>query len=148
MTEFHSLDDAFTKVKEIVKAAKIHFEEWIKDPSYPLDERWEAFLEAPDYLKNTTLWIYHFKAFSDFNNEYGLNELERSVLYEYENRGTHIKMSDWDELLFGMVNADQSNDSDFEPWCNSEGRLFASAHYDAWREEVLAKNIGFVTFDW
>lgn len=42
----------FTTIKDTVKQHKELFEAYISDTTQPLEERWHAFRQAPEYLKN------------------------------------------------------------------------------------------------
>lgn len=126
-------------VNSFVRESKFEFETYIKNKTIPLQERWSNFIAAPEFLKNTTAWVHYFKAFKDFEE----GEFEREVLYEHSNRKECIEMASWDEWLLGIADG-----STYESWENSKGVKFTRKHYDAWREEVLDGNIGFVNFDW
>ena len=141
-----SINQTLQEAKAKVIEAKAHLERFISDKEgITLQERWETWLEAPDFLKNTTKFVHHFEAFKDLaEGEFEMNSFEQDVLYEHDSRGSRIEMESWDEWLFNIA----TGTTDAERWENADGKAFTMKHYDAWREEVLAGNIGFVNFVW
>lgn len=54
------MTDIQTKIRQMelnVASVKLHFEKAITDESIPLEVRWELFVNAPSYLKNTKFYM-------------------------------------------------------------------------------------------
>ena len=128
-----------------VAGYKKEFASFIKDKIHPLDERWAMFIDAPDYLKEYLPLIQHFDAFKVFHHDHR-NQLEDNLLVDSDvNKGTRVDMSEWD--LHFLENCLGLNE-DGDQWVANNGKKFTKKIYDAWREEVLAKNLGSFCFDW
>lgn len=128
-----------------LKEVRTLFKAYIKDQSVDLDERWDFFQLAPDYLRDTTTWIYHFEAFKPLKNGYR-NEFEDDVFYADMPRYEVRSIFSYNEDL--VTKYDNEELEDIIVWVGTNGVEFTKEIYDAWREEVLANNIGAITLDW
>lgn len=111
------------KIKEIkaqLEALKIGFQKFIVDQSIPLDERWQAWVDAPADVKNHKGWIEHFT-----------NLPEDFIMYDgpyHAERYETVKMLNLVERI--------------------EEAEYMSIDLNALKEEILSKNLASFTYDW
>lgn len=114
------LASIITEIEAGVLLTKIHFEKYISDRTIPLQERWEFWENAPDYLKNHAKWILPrgnpLREALDCNMRHRYEKVDLSWLAE-------------DELEY-------NDKTDEHIW---ESELL---------EEVLKQNIATVIWDW
>ena len=109
-------------IKDVLAETKVYFEEYIKDTSIPLEERWEVWVEAPMALKGTdTCCTNTFKGLPEDYIGYGFPfSVER-----YQTSSTL-------ELLECVE-------------CNGNNLAIDIV---ALKEDILARNLGSFTYDW
>ncbi len=118
-------------IQNDIDSVKETFEETIKDQSIPLDERWELFASGPDYLKYHSRWIEHFE-------EFGFDP----TCDDYE-RHTKIDMVD----AIGRT-AEDALEWDHELKAYKEPTEEQIKNTNAFKEHILAKNLGSFIMDW
>lgn len=146
-------------LEQAMKDAKPEFEAYIKDQSLPLSQRWQLWLDAPDSLKNTGGWfsdgrLEAFKLLGYGTDKYSRNE---AIAYEgglvWAERHQVINMVDILESILDCLTekfeADLPDDFD---WDDLDGwhkySQEAGEFLDAYREELLQKNLLSYRFDW
>jgi len=120
--------EAYKKKENPLKAEYIAF---IKDKTFPLADRWEVYKAAPEEFQDHQSWIVHFEAEK-------LLPSGRISWYDdfYVEKYSEVCVSDLiDEQMAEKVEDD-------------EGVVWTPEILDAFREEVLQKNLGSFTFDW
>jgi len=122
MNELQLLQNGLAALATGVENVKKDFEAYISDKSVPLNTRWTLFVEAPAFMRNTSEYIEHFTTFND-----------HEVYEDWINRGQVVS------LLMTVEIMEESENFD-----DNEGVKKISA----FKEEILAKNLGAVTFDW
>lgn len=108
----------------LIAKAKMDFEEYITDRTKPLSERWEAFVVAPDFLKNKENYLQH---------------------YEYKGRGDVLKDFEYrcqtNHLVDIVENIQYYEDYDDKGRPDSEELV-------KFKEWILSKNLGSYNCDW
>jgi len=133
-----TLVQAIDSLKLSVDVLKQEFESVITDQSLPLEERWELFEKAPDYLKKTSGWVYHFECLKDKPEDHDSRAEED--IYENENRGAHLCAVDIVETIIG-------NHKDYE--VGEEYRsLVTPEQIPLMQEEIMSQNMGYICYDW
>ena len=124
--------DEIREYKKSPNALRDRYVAYIKDTGIPLDERWETFKEAPDDWKEHRLWVQTF----DIEKTVGeISWYDDMYIEKYQT-------VDMVSLVEDTI-ADEIDDEDDEydgPW-NAETVA-------AFKEEILAKNLGSFVFDW
>lgn len=155
-TTIESLVSQIVALEHEMKQAKPEFEAYIKDKSIPLTQRWQLWLDAPDSLKNTGGWISagRLEAFKLLG--YGGRHNE-AISYEggmvWAERHQTIDMVD---ILEGMLECladklevdlpDDFDWDDLDGWRQHSEE--AGEFLDAYREELLQKNLLSYRYDW
>ena len=122
------LSEDISQVTFLLGEAKKKFEEYIKDKSVPLEERWEFFCLAPGFLKERDGSIVNFKVLDDCNIEY----FEGDMYYQkYEEIHTESLVERLEEELEELS----------ERGLTREG-------IDEIKEEILSQNLGSFKLDW
>lgn len=88
------LNERFHNLKMTYEALKPEFSEYIKDKNIPLSERWEVFLAAPEFIKNSAPYIQDFEVDglelawfdSPFYYEKCADVLMTDVIFDLEDR--------------------------------------------------------------
>lgn len=122
ITEIHEIN---RKIAELKPA----FEAYIKNQDYPLDERWSAFCQANNAMKNYGHYYYEFKSLNEgaLMDEGWLLHVERREVVDTER----------------IVEAAECYNDDMEG--HGEDRLI---DVDALKEEILSHNLGSYEYDW
>lgn len=121
------LKEDITQVMFLLGEAKKKFKKYIKDKSVPLEERWEFFTIAPDFLKDHKGWVESFKILDDKGIEYYDD-------FGYE-RYRRVDTEDLVATLFECL----------EEW---KDRELTEGDIHEIMEEILLKNMGSFTHDW
>ena len=108
-------------IKDVLAETKVYFEEYIKDTSIPLEERWEVWVEAPMALKGTDTCTSTFKGLPE---GYIGCDLAFSV-ERYQTRST-----------LELVECVECKDNNL------------AIDIVALKEDILARNLGSFTYDW
>lgn len=106
-----------------IRELKKQFETVIRDKSIPLEERWALFVWAPITFKNTSSWV------EDFDSE----KLLGSKIFWY------------DDLYYERYETVNTTDM-IERF--KEKEEFTPEIIDAFKEEILQKNLGSWVNDW
>lgn len=121
-----NIGEKMKEIKAQLEVLKTGFQKFIVDQSVPLDERWQAWLDAPAECKNQKGWIEHFTTLpGDFIMYDGPYHAER-----YET----VKMADFIERV--------------EEGIACEEEEYVSIDLNALKEEILSKNLASFTYDW
>ncbi len=119
-----------------VKEVKNEFAEFIKDKSIPLDERWEFFKEAPEYLKNKSSYIEHFDAET---------LLEEGEIVWYDE--FYIERYQECELV-NVISSIEDRINSKDDYPHSRGADYSVEFLEAFKEEILQKNMHSFVHDW
>ncbi len=121
ITEIHEIN---RKIAEL----KLAFEAYIKNQDYPLDERWSAFCQANDALKN------HFSSYHDFMC------MDNGAI-KYDGWLLHVERNETVHTEFIVELAESYNEERYDP----DMRV---VDVDALKEEILSLNLGSYEYDW
>ena len=117
------------KMKEIktqLEILKIGFQRFIVDQSLPLDERWQAWVDAPADVKNHSYRIEYFKTLhGDF------------IMYDgpyHADRYETVKMVNLVERIEEGIACEEED--------------YVGIDLNALKEEILSKNLVSFTYDW
>lgn len=112
----------------LISKLKPDFEAFIKDKSISLEERWQTFASAPDYLRNKEPWVEHL--------EIGGREI---CWYNdfYVERYQDVNMVDIIECMFENVGEDSYKTVDY-----------TVEDIKVLQEEILDRNLGSFNNDW
>lgn len=127
------------KINELnimIAQAKLEFEHYIVHSDIPLNVRWEAFIAAPECLKNHARYIVHFASLPE--QTLGYDCTVHCKRYETVNVDNLIECL---EERFGE-NEDAA-EKGVEPYYNMEGIDLVKL-----KEEILQKNLGSFVYDW
>lgn len=117
------------KIKEIkaqLESLKIGFQKFIVDQSIPLDERWQAWVDAPADVKNHCSYVQYFQSLpEDF--------IMYDGPYHAERYGT-IKMLNLVERIEEGIECEEDE--------------YMSINLNALKEEILSKNLASFDYDW
>lgn len=105
---------------------RVKFEAYIADQSIPLEDRWDAFVTAPQSLKDFDYYMPQFKSLP-----------EDFIMYDGPIHMDRHQTMDTDDLV---DNVQVLKD------CNYE--CYQGINIDALKEEILALNLGSFTYDW
>jgi hypothetical protein len=143
-----NIKETISSIADAVAHSQALFQDYIKDKNHPLDERWNIFVNAPEFLKRHKHFIEHFKSFEVFKHQHR-NQLEDDLTINSDlQRGAVIRIIDWDEIFLDNYLGENEDDPDQMQWMADNNQAFTRAVYDNWREEVLAQNLGSIKFDW
>lgn len=120
----------FQEIKTLVAFEKLLAERYFRDQSVPLDERWAAFVAAPDYLKNGKGNIC-----SELDEYFG----EDVVMFDgvfHADRYARYETSQVVELL-------EEEYSELD-----EVDLVERIPLKVIKEKILHENFGFFEYDW
>lgn len=118
--------EKFKQIKAQLESLKIGFQKFIVDQSVPLDERWQAWVEAPSDIKNHCSYMEYFQSLpEDFIMYDGPYHAERYKTIKMLNLVEHI-----------------------ERGINCEEDEYVSIDLNALKEEILSKNLASFTYDW
>lgn len=107
-------------IKDVLAETKVYFEEYIKDTSIPLEERWEVWVEAPMALKDTDTCASTFKGLPE-------NYIGRDFTFIIEWYQTRSTLD-----LLECAECDENN---------------LAIDIVALKEDILARNLGSFTYD-
>lgn len=154
-----SMKQDFEFIKERMKSVKEEFKEYIVNPAFTLEERWDFFLRAPDFVVNRSNYIVHFDSLESiyYTNKAGSHKKLSEQVVEAEHRGYQIDVDNiLDQLESIIEEAKEEGSSDDKHWTiesrNNAKRLVEAGlgrgTIDAFKEEAMAKNIRSFDFDW
>ncbi len=126
ITEIHEIN---RKIAELKPA----FEAYIKNQDYPLDERWSAFCQANDTLKNHMSYVQRFNSLGDTNHG------DRAIGYDCWLR--HVERYELVDIKDIIESAECYNEERDDP----DMRV---VDVDALKEEILSRNLGSYEYDW
>lgn len=121
---------------------------FVQDKSKPLDERWQAFLDAD--VGSEDNWIQHFFKDKPKWKQWCRSDIE-DYLYEHRNRGQEVAIADLDEQLAEMAKDEVEFELDGPTYETREEKRkvkFTKEDYDEWREDILALFMKSFSFDW
>jgi hypothetical protein len=114
---------------------KDEFTWYISNKEIPLEERWEFFLNAPEWLKNTTTYIYHFKCLEKYTTgKYGNENFYEDEIYQCVDKH--------ETPTVGCILESIDDNKEIEE------SKFSDQDIIDLKEEFLENNIGAITFDW
>jgi len=129
MNALEQYNEIAVKIPEL----KLLFEKEIVDQTKPLEERWDYWCKAPDALKNEEPYIKRFDSEKllpdgriDWYDDFGIERRRVVDLCVF-----------LDEHVLDVWNGE-------EHWADGWNEQIR----DAFREEVLAKNLGSFVMDW
>lgn len=126
ITEIHAITNKIQSFRPV-------FEAFIKNQDYPLDERWSAFVQAGDYLKNHMSYVQRFKTLGD--TEYGDLSIGYDCWLQHAERYEVIdtqSIIEWAECY-----NEERDDPDMRV-----------VDVEALKEEILSRNLGSYEYDW
>lgn len=115
---------------------KKQFEAYIEDRSVPLDERWNAFVEASNKLKNTQSWVVHFDSLP-----------EDFIMYEGPIHADRNQTIETSEMVDSVVDYQNLVEGEYY-FGNSNHREAMKVDVVQLKEEILASNLGSFQYDW
>lgn len=118
------------KLEERIKDLKEEFKFEIANVNTPLKKRWKLFVDAPDPLRDHQSWIQHF----DLENRVGDISWYDDF---YKERYALVRMVD-------IIDMCEEYLADGTP----KGGFNTQEKIDAFKEEILKKNLGSFTYDW
>lgn len=136
MTALGLLAQKIEAQKAEVQALKDAFCQIIKDPTYPLEQRWQLFKNAPGEYRNHSSWYWNSKALG------GVSWFDD---FYYEKYQTVHSVS----LVERVEDALNTRDKDHSLiWLERIFRDDIPENTDAIKEEILSLNLGSWVFDW
>lgn len=120
-----------TAKQDIAKLRPL-FKSYIADKSIPLEERWSAFVAAPDDLKRKDFGTDMFDALPD-----------EFIMHDGPIHADRYQTITSKFIVFRIQEV-QNKPEDY--YRNVE--TFLSVNLDELKEEILLKNLGSFTFDW
>ena len=128
------LKETINDITAQISSVKLKWKVTMTNRSTPLDERWQTFVDGPDWLKDTSDWIRHFDSFGShtIKTEYSSSNLIEDALYEHASRSEHLCVDTMVERLLDMMEAGNATLQDVIDF----------------KEEMLSKNFGHICYDW
>lgn len=128
------MTDIQTKIRQMelnVASVKLHFEKAITDESIPLEVRWELFVNAPSYLKNTKFYMC-----SERDEYFG----EDYVMYDGP---YHVERHSFVVAAEVIESAEEN-----KAYESDEGHVWNRFDIDEAKEKILAANLHGAKYDW
>ena len=128
------MTDIQTKIRQMelnVASVKLHFEKAITDENVPLEVRWDMFVNAPSYLKNT-----EYSMCSAWDEYFGKEYVMYDGQYHVE-RHSFVVAAD-------VIESAEDNKADDE----YEGRTWEYFDINEAKEKILAANLYGAKYDW
>ena len=130
------IESEIRDVQDRIATLKEDFARVIADTELPLEERWDLFVKAPDFLKEYKGWVEDFKAFPC-----------EITWYDDFNKERHETV-DTVSIVESIVEDVKYSGGDFEKskLCTRLG--ITPDVLVALKEEILSKNLGSFVYDW
>ena len=128
------MTDINTKIRQMelnVASVKLHFEKAITDENVPLEVRWDMFVNAPSYLKNT-----EYNMCSEWDEFFGKDYVMYDGEYHVE-RHSFVVAAD----VIECAEENKAYESD-------EGHVWNRFDIDEAKEKILAANLYGAKYDW
>lgn len=121
-------------INEKIHALKQDFERYIADKSFPLEERWNVFLEASTDLSNNECYIQH------------LDSVDTVQFHDNGARG-QVTAEGVIEMFMGNYELDRESEGDYSPRTEAEWAVIKEKAIPV-KEELLARNLKSWLIDW
>lgn len=128
------MTDINAKIRQMelnVASVKLHFEKAITDENVPLEVRWDMFVYAPQYLKNTV-----YNMCSEWDEYFGKEYVMYDGHYHVE-RHSFVVAADVIECA-----------EDDKAYTEQEGGTWNFFDIDEAKEKILAANLHGAKYDW
>lgn len=128
------MTDIQTKIHQMelnVASVKLHFEKAITDQSVPLEVRWDMFVSAPSYLKNSRNYMC-----SEWDKYFG----EDYVMYDGP---YHVERYSFVVAAEVIESAEEN-----KAYESDEGHVWNRFDIDEAKEKILAANLHGAKYDW
>jgi hypothetical protein len=120
----------FKEIQELVATEKMRAAAYFADQSVPLDKRWSAFVEAPDYVKDD-----RGSMCSELDKYFGDDVVRYDGVVHAERHSRH-----------STTNIVESLEEDYDEL--DEVDRGERVHISVIKERILADNFGFFEYDW
>lgn len=128
------MTDINVKIRQMelnVASVKLHFEKAITDENVPLEVRWDMFVNAPSYLKNT-----EYNMCSEWDEFFGKDY----VMYDGE---YHVEPHSF-VVAANVIECAEEN----KAYESDEGHVWNRFDIDEAKEKILAANLYGAKYDW
>ena len=132
------MTDINVKIRQMelnVASIKLHFEKAITDKAVPLEVRWELFVNAPRYLKNTP-----YNMCSEWDEYFGKDYVMYDGQYHVE-RHSFVVAAD-------VIENAEENRAYYEDFPEENDGPWSFFNIEEAKEKVLAANLYGAKYDW